>query len=1351
MRKWGLGGLLALVSAVSFAQGAPGTLQEWKEVLQQEQTQNQCDSGALSCVWPGRLSIETTEKTGSFQQQWFLLQESLVPLPGDLSFWPQQVQEQGKALVVINQDGKPWVKLSAGQHTINGQWSWGQSPNQLALPDQIAWWDWRHNDQWVSSSKDNQFLVRQTSQSNIESKETAQWRVFKRWIDQPVPQVEVLLSFNVSGSPREITLPPIAEFPRFLPLSLQSAWPTELQPDGSLRIQVSPGQQDIRVLLRCQDQCEQPFKATGVAPFEYWALQSDPLFRSLAWKDLSNVDPRQINAPEEWHNLSWIRVEKNQNAQWEVKSKGPDTEAENLTLVRNVWWDLKGKGWTIIDQLNGVRPAQNTLWMKSPFVLQSVKPTTSDDLFPLPVMDVSQTGGAVEWHDRNLALRAVSRIEDQPSALPVSGWNAKFENIQWNLSLPPGVSVLTASGVDTQSGTWTSNWSIADIFLMALLLALSWYFGGALMSLSMGFLGLIAFHTEWFPGWLLGSVLLLGLIKQWYRRREQWPSWLSWLWRILMVLLLAQSFLFILQRIDYALYPQWSKQSGVLAWLKQSSDTQANNMASAPGEEQAALEEIPIPVSPAPASLSRSKSPISDEDLPIKEVNDRALSIAAGPSQPNWPSQWNGVSVGWHSSVGADASWKLWVIPAWLTRLGSLLSALLLALVLIRLAYIKPHPWFDRVPRLKRQLWVLSFLCITVNVHATTQLPERASVPSVEATEEVHSPSSNQAVSPPVVQGEPWWYQKLKEVSPPNVVCQENCNQINQVILSRNSQQIQLKLQVHAQQASELALPSVNQEEARLSALTVGGKAASGLLLKNGQWTTWVEEGIHEYIMIIELRSDNGVITWPSTPGTVLVESGDWAGIVRQKLTSNTLGWVTSTTVPKNDAQKTLSVLPFVQVRRVLRLNSEWKLQTTVQRIAPSQGPLVVSVPLLPGEAPEKDWMQENGQLQVVLDAAQQEVSWNSHLAMKSPLILTPISLKQGQEQWQIQADSRWKITANGLSPRSDNSWLFMPLPNEKLNLTIEQPPLRKGAVGIIEEANALVVMTDRNQEATLRLKTLANSNTDLNISTPKGWTLDQVGNFNGADLELLPIREKDGKVQLPLLSGHQEWQIKWISAEGVSIRTQTPQFALSLPTYNVTISPALGSVDDPNRWVVALGGDGLRPIAMHLPYIMAAFLIGLVLGHLPYSPFKPYQWGIIGVGLVGEHLWCALFFTMWVFALQRFWLTKPFKDVKPIVKTGLLLWGALSLCWLFLAILNSLRTAPSLHLKGWGTQLTWYVDRVGQLNDFPQAILYSFPLWVYQGLMLLWSLWVIRLLVLGVKYQWARLRHDDFQTPPMP
>ena len=1335
MKKWYLGLMWAFLAWSGAAQATPGTLSEWKEILLKENAQQQCQSKDLSCIWPGRLVINTSEKEGAFQQDWFLLQEDWVPLPGDRSFWPQRVQENGKSLVVINQEGTPWVKLPAGQHRIEGKWSWNQAPTQIALPSLIAWWEWKHNNEAVSSIRDQSFLVRQSTGNASENKDVAQWRVYKRWSDQPVPQVEVMLSLDISGSPREITLPPIAELPRFLPLSVQSDWPLEIQPDGALKIQVAPGKQDVRISLRCQTACNQPFKANGVSDVEYWALQNNPVFRSTAWKDSNNVDPKQINAPQDWQQLSWISVQKNQSAQWEVKSRGPDLKAENLNLTRNVWLDLYGKGWTVIDQVKGVRPSQNTLSIQSPFVLQSAKQINGEDEL-LPVMEIPKTGGAIEWHERIVQLEGVSRIEKSPSVLPVSGWSSRFEKIQWNIYLPPGLSVFTATGADQQTGTWTSNWTIADVFLLALLLALSWYFGGPLMSLMMGLLGLMAFHTDWFPGWLMGGVLLAGLIKKWYSHRASLPASLTWVWRIFMVLLLFQSCLFIIQRVDYALYPQWEKQSGVLAWIKQK---HANQEVAASADEAA----------PAPAPIESSKQSLqllssSEEGMSFpKVVNDQALSIAAGPSQPQWPSQWKSVHVQWNSSVNPDASWTLWTIPAWLNRLGSLLSAILLVLILIRLAYAQPHPWFDRMPRLKSKLWVLSLLLLTGTVHANS---EDIAVPDDE-------PSVAQNESKPSIgasQQEPWWFQKLRQNTPLEVPCKINCNQINGATLSRTENQIEIRLQVHAQKNSSLALPSISLSEASLTSLTRDGNPVAGLLLEENQWTTWVEPGIHEYKMVFDLRSESGVITWPSTPGVVILNSGDWAGVVRQKINGNTIGWMSSATQENKTSNKSVQMLPFVQVKRTLTLQSQWQMTTIVERIAPLQGPLVVSVPLLPGEAPDKDWIQKEGHLQVVLDANQQSASWNSQLEMKSPLLLHPIASSQGQEQWTINADTRWHISAKGVLPQSDNSWGFMPLPEEKLILDISQPPLKKGPVAVIESSTLQVVMTNRNQEAQLSLSTNANTNTDLIINAPSGWTLDQVGQMRNGELELLPLREKGGQVQLPLLSGNQDWKIKWVSEKAIGFRASTPQFELSLPSYNMTVTPVLGNEGRPNRWVVALGGDGLRPIAMHLPYILAAFLIGVVLGHLPYSPFKPYQWGIVGMGLVGEHLLCAVFFAVWVFALQRFWLVRAPKSTKPIVQVGLMLWGTIALIWLFGAILNSLRVPPSLHLKGWGTQLSWYIDRVLPPEGFPQAVLYSFPLWVYQGLILLWSLWVIRLLVLGAKKQW-QIQHSQPGPPPLP
>ena len=70
-----------------------------------------------------------------------------VPLPGGKGAWPQDVQVDGGAGVVLDRDGKPWILLAPGFHRIEGTYRWTQRPPGIPIPpvslpiseDTISW------------------------------------------------------------------------------------------------------------------------------------------------------------------------------------------------------------------------------------------------------------------------------------------------------------------------------------------------------------------------------------------------------------------------------------------------------------------------------------------------------------------------------------------------------------------------------------------------------------------------------------------------------------------------------------------------------------------------------------------------------------------------------------------------------------------------------------------------------------------------------------------------------------------------------------------------------------------------------------------------------------------------------------------------------------------------------------------------------------------------------------------------------------------------------------------------------------------------------------------------------------
>jgi len=90
---------------------------------------------AARCDWPSRLELRLDDKGGTFTQQWHVHARTQVPLPGDAKRWPQEVMVDRKRVAVVP---GPRVELTAGDHTITGQFLWDSLPESLQIPPQTG-------------------------------------------------------------------------------------------------------------------------------------------------------------------------------------------------------------------------------------------------------------------------------------------------------------------------------------------------------------------------------------------------------------------------------------------------------------------------------------------------------------------------------------------------------------------------------------------------------------------------------------------------------------------------------------------------------------------------------------------------------------------------------------------------------------------------------------------------------------------------------------------------------------------------------------------------------------------------------------------------------------------------------------------------------------------------------------------------------------------------------------------------------------------------------------------------------------------------------------------------------------
>ena len=93
---------------------------------------------AFVCTWPGRMHVAVSSGGGEFRQSWRIYAESWIALPGDSEHWPEDLRVDGTPAAAVERDGVPQLRLSAGDHTISGSFTWARRPESLQLAPATA-------------------------------------------------------------------------------------------------------------------------------------------------------------------------------------------------------------------------------------------------------------------------------------------------------------------------------------------------------------------------------------------------------------------------------------------------------------------------------------------------------------------------------------------------------------------------------------------------------------------------------------------------------------------------------------------------------------------------------------------------------------------------------------------------------------------------------------------------------------------------------------------------------------------------------------------------------------------------------------------------------------------------------------------------------------------------------------------------------------------------------------------------------------------------------------------------------------------------------------------------------------
>lgn len=1322
---WLLVGQASLQTARALdIQDLPEPLKPWVNWVLADESQYRCpfffdDYQQKHCAWPGALHLNLQDKHGSFVADWTVYRKDWIILPGDAQHWPQAVTVNKQTQPVVEKDGKPALQLPAGRYRISGDFFWENLPEQLGLPESSGLIQLSINDKPIPYPPIKQgalWLHTENTDTGDREQDRLELQVFRQVLDEVPLQVITRLDLQVSGKAREIEFP-YALLPNFIPVTLNSPLPARLDGNGRLLVQVRPGRWSIDIHGRHPQALTQLGLAVTDQNWpaeELWAFQAMPALRLVEIENLTAIDGSQTNLPAEWQHLPTYQLKQGESMVFKVVRRGdPEPEPNQLKLKRTLWLDFEGGGYTVSDNITGSMSRDWRLNALPELGLGQVQLDGQSQL----ITQLADGSQGVEVRRGAIRLNADSRIEADLNVLNASGWQQRFQQVQAELNIPPGWRLLAVSGVDNVPNSWLNRWTLLDLFVVliaALAVGRLWspqWGGFALLSLT------LIWHEADAPRLIWLNVLAVSALLRVLPAGSFW-RWLKWYRNVSWLVLLMLSIPFMIEQIRIGIYPQLELSGQSIQRLHSVAGTaapmalQVEQMADSAMAPEPELTELSVTEREYSAKPKMSSS-YGGSAASLQRIDPEA-NLQTGPGLPQWA--WQSVHLSWNGAVDSGQQIRLWYLPPSMMMFLHFAQALLVAVLVLKMLGAIATNWRLSLPSLTCLL--LLPLLMSPSEKAYADLPD---APMLEQL-------------------------KIRLLQAPQ--CLPNCAQIADMQFSVKPELLRVELQLHAQQDLAVPLPAQLEQWFPEQVSVDGGEAQVLIRQDDGSLWLMVTQGVHKVMMQGRYTAqDKFSLPLPLPPQHASVNADGWRvdglyedGKVGPQLEFSRLQ---PDSGPKNKLQQT--ALPaFVRVERTLHLGLDWRVTTRVEQLAGALSPVLLELPLLPGEAVTSPQVRvKDGKVLVNMAAGQATLEWESALAKTEQLALQAADTSQWHEVWRADVSPIWHLQADGIAvvhhQDGQGQWLpeWRPWPGERVNLTISRPQAVAGATLTIDSSELKVKPGQRSETVELILSIRSSKGGQHPVKLPEQAELQSV-TIDGVSQ---PIRQQGAMVNLPIHPGAQHIVLSWQTTKEPGLLLHTPAVDIGVASVNSRIQLSMPQ----DRWLLWTFGPKFGPAALIWGLLIVLALLALGLGKLSITPLKHWQWFLLLIGLSQLHIAAAFLVVGWLFALGFRVGHAPERprwfNLAQIGLAGLTL---LSLLLIAIAVEHGLLGNPDMQIAGnqsSATLLNWYQDR----NGPPLAIatVVSLPLLVYRILMLAWSLWMAAALLDWLRWGWRAFAND--------
>jgi hypothetical protein len=1357
------GGSALQAQAVPPDVAVPAPLQPWVPWVLQSEPERVCSWVAerAVCHWPGQLELELDTSGGRFAQQVLLDRKLTFALPGSAERWPSAVRVDGRPAPVLDRAGTPAIELVAGSHRIEGRFAWKALPERLELPATTALVALRVSGRDVPfPRRDEQGQLWLTGAAAGDEQGEQLGLTVTRKLQDGVPLIATTrIKLRVAGRAREVSLGRVL-LDGTAPLELTSELPARLEPDGSLRLQVRAGTYTVELRARSEGSPERlAFRSASAAwpESEVWVWQADETLRQVELRGAPPVDPARTELERDWHGLPAFALRAGAALELVTVRRGePSPPPNQLTLERELWLDLDGRGYTVRDRIR----AELKQGFRLDLARGELGHVSADGEDLLITKDASGQRAGVELRKAAQDLLAEWRAPDRLSSLPAVGWSEDVQSLSTTLHLGPGYSVFAARGVDGVSQSWLQDWDLFDFFFVLVVAAAVARLAGRGIAL-LALLALVLCHDEaeapaavWLA--LLAAIALLRVLPAgWFRNAVR----VAYGATVIVLLLIALPF--AVAQVRAALYPQLGGFGG-FAFERaalEGVDTAQEETPATPEPAQEVPASAPIPMrgvakeaadGEAGGSLAdtRLRQEAYDASNRVADVlgkaagvgvstqpsalrQDPEATVQTGPGVPTW--QWRSWQLTWSGPVDKAHEIDLYLMPPALNRTLALLRVLLLAALIALLlraatpgrdrpgASARPDAPSPKAPAVSAAGALLLALCALpfLATPARAQLPDQALL------------------------------DQLRERLTEPAECRPQCASIDEMLIRVAGGRLELALQVHAGERTSVRLPGPAAAWVPAEIRLDGRTAAPAIVLGDGFVHVRLEPGIHAIDAVGPLPpSDTLTLAISDVPHRARVQAEGWKvdGVREDGRVEGALQLSRSLAAGEDArALESAALPPWLLLERRFELGPSWQIHTRLVRVSPTGTPIRARVPLLPGESvTEAAFEVKDGEVQVSLGRDEGEIVWSSRLAPRERIELAAAVGRPWTERWTLLCGPMWHCEPAGLTPTARlheglyrPSWT--PWPGERVNLRVLRPAPAPGQSITIDSAQLEVTPGVRMQQALLALRIRSSRGGSQPLRLPKGARVQSL-TVDGAER---PLRvERDG-VAFTLEPGAHSVELRWQEPIGMSAVQRAPRVELGRAAANARV--VLHMPQD--RWLLWVSGPSWGPAVLFWGYLLLALGAALLLsraGRRVDTPLRVHEWLLLAIGLTQVPAPAALCVALWFFALaQRGAMPEQRRFVHNLLQIGLVLFSWAALGCLYAAVHAGLLLQPDMQVAGASSHagsLNWYTDRVA--NALPAASAISAPLWLYRVLMLLWSLWLASRLLRWLRWAFACMKH---------